>query len=323
MSNKIAFERLGIGPLDVNKVAFSVGGFNIYWYAIIITAGLALAVLFCSRFVKRYGMKSDDVIDIVLWCGPFALIGARLYYILFSIQDFLTDGRLDIGKVIDVRSGGLAIYGGVIVGFVTAYFVCRYKKIDTMAMFDAGAIGFLIGQCIGRWGNFVNAEAYGTHTDLPWGMSINGGAAVHPTFLYESLWNLLGFILIYTFARTLARRSGELFFMYIGWYGLGRVWIEGLRTDSLYLFTDSFAQSHGLYNPRISQIIAALSIIAGIIGYILARKGVFERAHRKNMEKYLQWLSAHPEKKPRGNVQIAYTDQFQEEESEDGADTER
>lgn len=273
MSNQIAFEGLGLGPFQVNKVAFTLGNFHVYWYAIIITLGMALAIVFACQYSKRRrGIKSDDIIDVVLWGVPFALIGARLYYIAFSIRDFITDGSLDFGKMLDVRSGGLAIYGGVIAALITAFLVCRFKKIDVLAMYDIGALGLLIGQCIGRWGNFMNAEAYGTQTSLPWGMSINGAAAVHPTFLYESLWNLIGFILIFTFAQTLQRRSGELFFMYVGWYGLGRAWIEGLRTDSLYLFTDNFAQAHGLYNPRISQIVALLSIIIGIVGYILVRK---------------------------------------------------
>lgn len=313
-TNSIAFNGIGIGPFELNKVAFSIGNFDIYWYAIIITFGMILALLFAMRFCKRCGIKSDDVIDIVLWCVPTAIIGARLYYVLFSIQDFITDGKLDFSKVFAFRDGGLAIYGGVIVGFIVAFFVCKYKKIDMMAMFDIGAMGFLIGQCIGRWGNFVNVEAFGSETTLPWGMSINGKSPVHPTFLYESLWNLIGFILIYTFARTLKKHSGELFFMYVGWYGLGRAWIEGLRTDSLYLFTDNFASTHHLYNPRISQVVAIVSVILGIIGYILARRGLFEKLYKKSIEKYQKKLAQHPEKKRRRDIKFEeYSEQFQQD----------
>lgn len=148
MTSSVAFPQLGIGPFDLNRVAFSIGDFNVYWYAIIITFGMILAILFAMKFAKRYQLSSDDLLDVVLWCIPTALIGARIYYVLFSIQDFLTDGKLDWGKVFAVRNGGLAIYGGVIVGFVVAYLVCRYKKIDVMAVFDIGAMGFLNGQCI-------------------------------------------------------------------------------------------------------------------------------------------------------------------------------
>lgn len=312
MTSSVAFPQLGIGPFDLNRVAFSIGDFNVYWYAIIITFGMILAILFAMKFAKRYQLSSDDLLDVVLWCIPTALIGARIYYVLFSLEDFLTDGKLDWGKVFAFRNGGLAIYGGVIVGFVVAYLVCRYKKIDVMAVFDIGAMGFLIGQCIGRWGNFVNAEAFGTPTTLPWGMSIDGGTPVHPTFLYESLWNLFGFILIYTFARTLKKHNGELFSMYIAWYGFGRFWVEGLRTDSLYLFTDHFVEEHGIYyNPRISQIVALISVILGIVLFILVRKGVFEKMYQRRLTKYREWLAAHPEKAKRlEKKKNVYVDQF-------------
>lgn len=263
-THMIGFEGLGIPPFEVNRVAISNlfgTGIDIYWYAIIITSGLILAMIFAMTHAKKVGLTSDNIVDIVLWGVPTALIGARLYYVIFEPDRFES-----FADIINIRKGGLAIYGGVIAAFLTGYIYCKVKKINFLALFDLGALGFFIGQSIGRWGNFMNAEAFGGETSLPWGMSINGGAPVHPTFLYESLWNVIGFLLAYLYLRKFKKEHGEIFFFYLAWYGAGRTWIEGLRTDSLWWG-----------NFRVSQVLAAITCVIGVILIILVRIGVWRK----------------------------------------------
>jgi len=216
-------------------------GNGIYWYGIIITVGLMLAVLFCLKKAPEYGLTEDNVLDMAIWGVPMSLLGARLYYVIFYLDRFMDEsGKFSFQKAIAVWDGGLAIYGAVIAAFLTAVFVSKAKKFKLGAMADLGVMGLLIGQSIGRWGNFVNREAFGGLTDLPWRMGLWTTAGqyieVHPTFLYESLWNAVGLAMI-VFVISKARHfDGENTWFYFMWYGLGRFWIEGLRTDSLYLF---------------------------------------------------------------------------------------
>lgn len=269
MENMIGFEGIGISPFLMDRVAFSIGSFDIYWYAIIITCGLILAVAFCMWQARKFDLTVDNVLDILLWGLPIAVVCARAYYVLFKLDHYDS-----FAEMVNIRDGGLAIYGGVIGAFVTGFVYCRIKKVNMLALFDLGALGFLIGQCIGRWGNFVNAEAFGEVTDLPWGMSINGYGPYHPTFLYESLWNLLGFILLFLFAKKWMKHHGEVFSLYFAWYGLGRFFIEGLRTDSLYL------------GPiRVSQLLAAVFFFAGIVFFVLSRKNVIVKIQDKIMDR--------------------------------------
>ena len=185
---------------------------------------------------------------------PIAIIGARLYYVIFQWGDY-REHPIDALKIWE---GGLAIYGGVIAGLLTGVVWCREKKIPFGVMADVCAPGLLIGQCIGRWGNFVNGEAHGGPTTLPWGMTIDGQSMVHPTFLYESLWNLAGFVLLHFYSKK-RRFKGEIALLYAAWYGAGRAWIEGLRTDSLYIGS-----------VRVSQLLAIISCIAAVA--VLARQ---------------------------------------------------
>ncbi|MDD6341127.1 MAG: prolipoprotein diacylglyceryl transferase [Eubacteriales bacterium] len=285
MENQVSFDKLGIGPFNLNRVAFSVGNIDIYWYAVLITAGMLLAVIFACRYARRVGLKTDYLLDAALWGIPFAILGARIYYIIFALDEFRNaDGSLSFSKMINVRDGGLAIYGGVIAAVIVAVILCKVKKISFLNLFDICSMGLLIGQGIGRWGNFVNCEAHGTETDLPWGMSINGAAPVHPTFLYESLWCLIGFVLLYLFARKWQKHHGEVFFGYLIWYGAERAVVEGLRTDSLYVFTAKTAESLG-FNIRVSQLLSAILFVVGIVLFILARKGVFEKIGAKKKTK--------------------------------------
>ncbi len=269
MENMIGFEGIGIAPFLMDRVAFSIGNFDVYWYAIIITVGMVLAVAFCAWNARKFDLTVDNVFDVLLWGLPVAVFCARTYYVLFELDRYNS-----FAEMINIRDGGLAIYGGVIGAFVTGFIYCKISKVNMLAMFDLASFGFLIGQAIGRWGNFVNGEAFGEVTDLPWGMTINGLGPYHPTFLYESLWNILGFVLLFLFARKWMKHHGEVFFLYFAWYGLGRFFIEGLRTDSLYL------------GPvRISQALAAVFFLGGTLFFVLSRKGIVGKLQDKIIDR--------------------------------------
>ncbi len=227
--------------MTAGPVCFTVAGKPVYWYGVIIASGLILALLFCLRQAKNYGLKEDDLYDTVIWGIPVGILGARLYYVIFYLDLFRDgEGKLSFSRMIAIWDGGLAIYGAVIACMILAFCLARSKKIPMGALTDDCVMGLLIGQMIGRWGNFMNREAFGAETTLPWRMRLWTSAEsyieVHPTFLYESLWNLLGLLLIWLVISKRRRFDGQNTWFYFLWYGLGRFWIEGLRTDSLYLF---------------------------------------------------------------------------------------
>ena len=277
----ISFPGLGIKPFPIRSSAFSVFGISIAWYGIIICFGLILGVLYSAfRAKKNEGIKTDTVIDLAFFLVIFGVIGARLYYVIFKFADYIktkADGSFDLGKtllaMVNIREGGLAIYGAIIAGFLTILVFSKVKKIKFLKILDFVSPAVMIGQFIGRWGNFMNAEAFGYETGLPWRMGIHVSASsdpttlvemsvkyVHPTFLYESLWNFIGFLIINALYKK-KKFNGQIFFMYIAWYGLGRAFIEGLRTDSLML------------GPiRISQLIGALAFAAGVFFIIFFAK---------------------------------------------------
>ena len=249
----ISFPMLGDWSIDPSA-SFTLFGHTFYWYGAIIAVGFILAMLYCARHCRRCGIKPDTLYDFLIWMIPLAIIGARLYYVIFQWSDY-REHPLNAFKIWE---GGLAIYGGVIAGILTGIVWCRKRKIPFGAMADVCAPGLLIGQCIGRWGNFVNGEAHGGPTTLPWGMTIDGQSMVHPTFLYESLWNLAGFVLLHFYSKK-RRFKGEIALLYAAWYGAGRAWIEGLRTDSLWLGS-----------VRVSQLLAIISCLAAVA--VLARQ---------------------------------------------------
>ena len=253
MEHAISFPALGLN-FQINRVAATVFGKDIFWYGIIICIGFVLAALYVNARVKEFGCTSDNLMDCLIICVPVGIICARIYYVAFE-WDYYSQHP---GEIIAVWNGGIAIYGAVIGVVVALYVYSRVKKLSFASLCDLAAFGLLIGQCIGRWGNFVNGEAHGGPTDLPWGMSIDGAAAVHPTFLYESVWNLIGFIALHFYSKK-RKFPGEMALLYVAWYGLGRAWIEGLRTDSLYIGT-----------LRVSQVLAAVSCIVAIA--LLVRK---------------------------------------------------
>ncbi len=275
--NEIQFPKLG-WKFEIDPTAFSIGGIDIQWYGIFIALGLALAVLYCFPRMKRFGIDADRAIDAVLGGVIGGIVGARLYYVIFNWDDYKSDSFKDtFFAIINTRNGGLGIYGGIIGAVLIGLIICKIKKIKLLPMLDVAVLGFLIGQGIGRWGNFVNQEAFGTNTDSFLGMTggriqqvINaemqvGGSMyenglemvwsdpVHPCFLYESVWCLLGFVLLAFWSKR-RRYDGQLLLMYMAWYGLERAVVEGLRTDSLMIGS-----------IRVSQALSIVIFIASVI----------------------------------------------------------
>ena len=269
MTYHVQFPGLGLA-LTVNRVAVSIGGFNIYWYGVIIAAGMMLALLYAFRNAVDFGIDSDRLVDVVAIGTVMSIVCARIYYVAMAPFEYNS-----IWEMIDIRLGGIAIYGAVIGAFVFGGLAAKWRKVPLLPLFDLVSLGFLIGQGIGRWGNFVNQEAFGTNTTLPWGMvsegteaylksvqvtlpagmTVDPTAPVHPTFLYESIWCLVGFAILACLVKR-RRFNGQIFLYYIIWYGLGRSWIEGLRTDSLLI---------GNTGLRASQLMAIGSVIVAAV----------------------------------------------------------
>ena len=231
----------GDWEFTLSSTAFHIGGKAIYWYGILIALGVVLALWFCMTQKEKYGISEDDLLDAVLWGVPLSVVGARVYYVIFYLDIFKkADGSFDWGSAVAIWDGGLAIYGAVIAAFLVGLVLSRRKGFKLGAMTDLIVMGFLIGQAVGRWGNFMNREAFGAETTLPWRMELVTKTGelvdVHPTFLYESLWNVVGLLLIALVVSRVRRFDGQNTWCYFLWYGLGRFWVEGLRTDSLYLF---------------------------------------------------------------------------------------
>ena len=247
----ISFPSLGI-EWDPGRT-IELGSLTVHYYGLIIALGLVLAVLYCSRRAKEFGLTEDHVLDGVLWVTPFAILCARAYYCAFSWEEFAQDPI----SVLYIWNGGIAIYGGVLGAVAGMWAFCKWKKIKLSATLDLILLGFLIGQSIGRWGNFFNREAFGAETDSFFRMGLYNTVTgvttyFHPTFLYESLWNAVGFVILH-FASKKRRYDGQVALWYAAWYGLGRSLIEGLRMDSLWL---------GPF--RVSQLLAAVSCAAAV-----------------------------------------------------------
>ncbi len=270
MVQTVTFPGLG-WSFDINRVAISIFGLDLYWYGTLIAIGYLLAVLYATKRGRQFGLDPDKMTDVVFIATIIGVIGARLYYVAFR-WDYYSQ---DLSLIFDMRSGGLGIYGGIIAGFLAGWIVGKWKKVRFLPLADTAAGGFLLAQGIGRWGNFVNVEAFGSNTTLPWGMSgptivnyltqheaeiealgvaIDPNMPVHPTFFYESMWCLLGFGLMQLMVKK-RKFDGQLFLFYIGWYGAGRMFIEGLRTDSLLI---------GNTGIRVSQLVAAVAVVAAV-----------------------------------------------------------
>ncbi|MCH5296645.1 MAG: prolipoprotein diacylglyceryl transferase [Ruminococcus sp.] len=260
----VQFPKIGL-EFDISPIAFSIGSYHIYWYGIIIASGLLLAVCYSLKTSPRYNVNASKLINCILVGIVSGIVGARLYFCFFQWDYY---GKNPI-EILHINNGGLAIYGGIIGSMIGGLIVAKVQKMKVMPVLDIAMVSFLIGQGIGRWGNFFNQEAYGTPTELPWGMMSEGTKmfAVHPCFLYESLWCLLGFVLIHFYGKYKQKYAGQIFYIYLIWYGFERMLVEGLRTDSLYLPFSPF----GL-EIRVSQLLSFLIFAAGIILLIINRK---------------------------------------------------
>lgn len=253
------------------------GQVTIKWYGAIIALGFLLAVLFGGRMAYKWKMSLDKMLDVLIFGTIGGIIGARLYYVIFEWDYYSSH----LGDIFKIWEGGLAIYGGIIGGLLAAFITCRVNKLNFYNLLDDVGMSLLIGQGIGRWGNFANQEAFGTNTDLPWGMwskkiyyyivenqdffkakgiVMDPEKSVHPTFLYESLWCIIGFIILYIICRKWRKFSGQIFLCYGVWYGIGRMIIEGFRTDSLYIPGTVF---------RVSQLLSGLIAAACLTALII------------------------------------------------------
>lgn len=241
--------------LEVNPIFFAWGPITVRWYGVLMMVAVLLGTWLAIREARRVGVKEDDIIDMVLICAPLSWLGARLYYVIFEWSYY---GQ-HLSEIPKIWHGGLAIHGGLITAIITGYLFTRVRGLRFWQIADLVAPSFPLGQAIGRWGNFFNQEAYGYPTNLPWAMYIDG-AYRHPTFLYESLWNLLVFAFL-MWRRKRTDAYGQLFMTYLGLYSLGRFFIEGLRTDSL------------MFGPlRAAQLVSLIFMVLAIIGYIYLGK---------------------------------------------------
>ncbi len=260
MINNISFPGLGL-EFEISRSLFSVFGIDVYTYGMIIAVGVILGFIYATREVDRQGISQDDFLNMFLIGLPAAIVCARLYYVVFSWKSY----KDNLTEIFNIRGGGIAIYGGVIGASAAVLIYCRKKKINVKSVFDILAVGLLIGQAIGRWGNFVNGEAFGGPTNLPWAMNVRQDGvliaeSVHPTFFYESVLNVFGVLVLCVYKRKKVF-EGEIFCGYMVWYGLSRFLIEGLRADSLYI--GSF---------RVSQLLSAVLVVVGVIIIIKNRK---------------------------------------------------
>lgn len=239
----------------MDRVAFSIFGIDVMWYGILMALGMIIGTLLAIKEGKRVGIKEDDILDLAIVAIPSGLIGARLYYVIFN-WDYYSQ---NISQILNFRGGGMAIHGALIGGILAGYLFSKYKKMSFFKLADTVIIGVPLAQAIGRWGNFINQEAHGGPTNLPWGIMVNG-EKVHPTFLYESIWNIGIFIFLWIF-RKKKQYEGEVIVLYTILYSLGRFFIEGLRTDSL------------MIGPfRMAQVISLVGVIGGIIVHIYLSK---------------------------------------------------
>ena len=260
MYSEISFPSLG---LTLNPPSsFNIGPLSIHFYGLIIATGLMLAVYYCSKRAHQFGLTEDTLLDGVLCVTPVAILCARIYYCAFSWETY-ADNPI---SVLYIWEGGIAIYGSVIGAVLGIIVFCKVKKIRIAAVLDLVSLGFLIGQALGRWGNFFNREAFGAETESFLRMGLMKASTgeityYHPTFLYESVWNLIGFLVLHFLSRK-RRFDGQIALGYLAWYGLGRAFIEGLRTDSLYIGT-----------IRVSQLLAAVSCVVALgLLLVLSRK---------------------------------------------------
>lgn len=240
----------------MDPVAFQVFGLEVRWYGILIASGVLIGAILALREAKRVGLNEETLMDFLLWEVPLCLVGARLYYVIFS-WDMYKDNPIE---ALNIRNGGLAIHGAIIMAIIVAVIFTRIRKIDFWTIADVCAPSLILAQSIGRWGNYLNQEAHGGPTNLPWGIMVNG-VKVHPTFLYESIWNFLVFLFLIWYRKNKQKVKGEVFLLYISLYSFIRFFIEGLRTDSLML------------GPiRVAQLVSIIGIVIPMYIFFIKRK---------------------------------------------------
>lgn len=241
----------------MDPVAFTIFGLEIRWYGILIASGVLIGTILAIREARRIGLNEELILDLLIWAVPICLIGSRVYYVIFN-WDLYKDNPIE---ALNIRHGGLAIHGTIIAGIIVAVIFTKIKKINFWTLADICAPSLILAQAIGRWGNFINQEAYGRPTDLPWGIVVNG-VKVHPTFLYESIWNFLVFLFLIWYRKNKKKEEGEIFLLYLSLYSFARFFIEGLRIDSLML---------GRF--RVAQIVSIIGFfVPAIIFYMRRRK---------------------------------------------------
>lgn len=234
----------------MDPVAFQIFGLEIRWYGILIATGVLIGAILAIREAKRVGLDEETLMDFLIWEVPLCLVGARLYYVIFS-WDLYRDNPIE---ALNIRNGGLAIHGAIITAIIVAIIFTKIRNINFWTIADVCAPSLILAQSIGRWGNYINQEAYGGPTNLPWGIMVNG-VKVHPTFLYESIWNFLVFLFLLWYGKNKQKVKGEVFLLYIALYSFIRFFIEGLRTDSLMLGTIRVAQLVSILGIAISMYI--------------------------------------------------------------------
>lgn len=272
---RVFFDGLGIS-FDLPSIAFTVFGYSVHWYGLIIAFGFGLAVLYGGRMAYKWKMSLDGMTDVLIWGTLFGIVCARLYYVAFEWSYY----SQHLNEIPAIWNGGIAIYGGIIGALIGAAIGCKIGKINYLNLLDLGALGLLIGQGIGRWGNFFNQEAFGTNTDTAlfrmWstkirdtlqassellvakGMEVDPNSAVHPTFLYESIWCLLSFVVLHIIVTKFRSFKGEIFMLYGVLYGAERMVVEGMRTDSLYI---------GDTTIRVSQLLSAIIVFVSAVAF--------------------------------------------------------
>lgn len=276
MTTELAFPKLGI-ELHLNRLAFSIGPLNVYWYGIIVVTGILLGYFYANKRCNEFAVKKDSLSDYMLFSVVGGILGARIYYVAFKWDYY----KEHLNEVFSIWKGGIAIYGGIIGALIVILILSRIKKENPLNVTDCSVGGLILGQAIGRWGNFMNIEAFGSNTDSIFGMTspaitsyleshmselaangitVDPLAPVHPTFFYESMWNLASFVIIMLLTKK-RKFKGEITLLYLALYGMGRSWIEGLRTDSL--MWGSF---------RVSQVLAILLTVSAAVIYVIMRK---------------------------------------------------
>ena len=266
MIYNVSFPKLVIN-MKINPIAISIGNISVYWYGILIALGMLLAILYTSNRSKDFKIDKSKYLDTIYISIIFAIISSRLYYVIFYPGDYYKNNP---SKIFNIFEGGIAIYGGIIGGIISGIVICRINKININAALDLSSLGLLIGQSVGRWGNFINQEAFGVNTELPWGMMSEktNYKTVHPCFLYESIWCLIGFIFLHIYSKNYNNRKPlNIFLIYASWYSVGRLFIEEIRTDNLMFM-----------NFKISQILSVIILILSL-SILLIKKSKYKKFH--------------------------------------------